>query len=117
MSDRKRDNYGQREDDRRSRPEDLDQMEQGLQRELRREIEEESLRAGDHSVYQDRRPVPHKPGKHKRKGEAGRTPPGQEKEESQPTVCLCDLLFRTVIRRDDRIFLLFQCGKGQGYHQ
>ena len=100
MSDRKRDNYGQREDDRRSRPEDLDQMEQGLQRELRREIEEESLRAGDHSVYQ-----------------AGRTPPGQEKEESQPTVCLCDLLFRTVIRRDDRIFLLFQCGKGQGYHQ
>ena len=69
MSDRKRDNYGQREDDRRSRPEDLDQMEQGLQRELRREIEEESLRAGDHSVYQDRRPVPHKPGKAQKKKE------------------------------------------------
>ena len=78
MSDRKRDNYGQREDDRRSRPEDLDQMEQGLQRELRREIEEESLRAGDHSVYQDRRE------KHKRKRRSRKNAAGT-RERRKPT--------------------------------
>ena len=84
MSDRKRDNYGQREDDRRSRPEDLDQMEQGLQRELRREIEEESLRAGDHSVYQDRRPVPTSREKHKRKRRSRKNAAGT-RERRKPT--------------------------------
>lgn len=65
----KRDNYGRREDGRRSRAEDLDQMEQGLQRELRREIEEEHLRTGGHSVYGDRKPAPHKPDKAEKKRE------------------------------------------------
>lgn len=65
----KRDNYGRREDGRRSRTEDLDQMEQGLQRELRREIEEEHLRTGGHSVYGDRKPAPHKPDKAEKKRE------------------------------------------------
>lgn len=65
----KRDNYGRREDGRRSRAEDLDQMEQGLQRELRREIEEEHLRTGGRSVYGDRKPAPHKPDKAEKKRE------------------------------------------------
>lgn len=69
LNDKERDNYGRREDDRRSRAEDLDQMERGLQRELRREIEEETLRTGAHSVYGDRRPAPRKPGKAEKKKE------------------------------------------------
>lgn len=69
MNDKERDNYGRREDNRRSRAEDLDQMERGLQRELRREIEEETLRTGAHSVYGDRRPAPRKPGKAEKKKE------------------------------------------------
>lgn len=69
MNDKERDNYGRRGDDRRSRPEDLDQMERGLQRELRREIEEETLRTGTHSVYGDRKPAPRKPGKAEKKKE------------------------------------------------
>ena len=73
LNDKERDNYGRRGDDRRSRPEDLDQMERGLQRELRREIEEETLRTGTHSVYGDRKPAPRKPGKAERT--TGRTAP------------------------------------------
>lgn len=69
LNDKERDNYGRREDNRRSRAEDLDQMERGLQRELRREIEEETLRTGAHSVYGDRRPAPRKPGKAEKKKE------------------------------------------------
>ena len=65
MNDRKKDNYGQREDG--HRQDDLDQMEQGLRRELRREMEEENLRTGVRSVYGERRPAPKKPGRAEKK--------------------------------------------------
>ena len=78
MNDKERDNYGRREDGRHSRPEDLDQMERGLQRELRREIEEETLRTGTHSVYGDRKPAPRKPGKAEKKKEQQEQKEGKE---------------------------------------
>lgn len=64
MNDRK--NYGQRGDRRRSRQDDLEQMERGLQRELQREMEEENLRTGGR-IYGERKPAPKKPGKEEKR--------------------------------------------------